>query len=418
MILDKLFESLPWTETCKGFMLDWNRRPSMRPMTTVRLLGTFLALSVTLDAARAVSATQSEAPVPEASLIDVGIRVFDPGLPHDAAGLRKLEAKGIFSEVRESEAVYIPLHLERTLQKTGQWGAVRLSPETSVVDVSITGTILASDGNELSLDVRAVDSRGKVWLDKRYKAEPDESVYLQGETTLEPFQSLYDRLSNDLLAARRKVGDADRETIASLTRLRFAADLAPVPFADYIEIQKNHYQVVRLPARDDPMMQRVERLRQRDRMFIDSLDKYYADFYDQMREAYRGWRSETYWEHEASSSSSPMASGGGVSVGRIGAGGGLPWEGPNVICGTPAVMGGFEQEDPNQRAAREAEARKQSHLAALRELGGSLASDMAPQLVELEGRVLRLTGSVERQYAEWRELLREIFTAESGQSLD
>ena len=109
-----------------------------------------------------------------------------------------------------------------------------------------------------------------------------------------------------------------------------------------------------------------------------------------------------------------MASGGGVSVGRIGAGGGFPWEGPNVICGTPAVMGGFEQEDPNQRAAREAEARKQSHLAALRELGGSLASDMAPQLVELEGRVLRLTGSVETQYDTWRALLRKIFATETG----
>ena len=38
-------------------------------------------------------------------------------------------------------------------------------------------------------------------------------------------------------------------------------------------------------------------------------------------------------------------------------------------------------------------------------------------LVEVEGQTLRLEGSAETQYAEWRSMLNEIFTAETGLSV-
>jgi hypothetical protein len=39
-------------------------------------------------------------------------------------------------------------------------------------------------------------------------------------------------------------------------------------------------------------------------------------------------------------------------------------------------------------------------------------------LVEVEGRVLRLEGSAEAQYAEWRKLLHEIFSEEVSLPVD
>ena len=54
------------------------------------------------------------------------------------------------------------------------------------------------------------------------------------------------------------------------------------------------------------------------------------------------------------------------------------------------------------------------HVEALRELGASFDSEVAPLLVDVEGQTLRLTGSAETQYQEWRKLLREIFVAEVG----
>ncbi len=149
-------------------------------------------------------------------------------------------------------------------------------------------------------------------------------------------------------------------------------------------------------------------------MFIDMLDTHYGDFYGKMQEAYRGWRSQNYWEREGLKSAGKSSSAGGTSVGIISTGDILPWEGTGAVCGTPGVFGGFEQQEQSRQALREAEAKKKSHIAVLRELGASLASDMAPLLVEVEGKVLRLTGSVENQYASWRELLREIFAAETG----
>ena len=73
--------------------------------------------------------SKSQTTFPEAALVDIGILVFDPGLPDDASDRRELESNGIFAEVRESEAIYVPVHLERTLQKTGPCGAVRVVPQ-------------------------------------------------------------------------------------------------------------------------------------------------------------------------------------------------------------------------------------------------------------------------------------------------
>jgi hypothetical protein len=381
----------------------------MATTITVLLLGGIVCLS---ESETASAPVHSQASVPEEALVDVGILVFDPGFREDASGLRELEGQGIFAEVRESESIYIPVHLERTLQDAGIWGAVRVIPNEGNVDVTVSGTILASNGNELSLDVRAVDARGRIWLDKRYRQNPDASAYLDRETTIDPFQRLYDRIAEDLLSAREKLDEKDVRTIRSVSRLRFAMDLAPVPFADYLELSKDRYSIARLPARDDPMMARVDRLRERDRMFIDVLDEYYGDFYGKMRDAYRGWRSENYWENEAVKRSGESASRSGSSIVGISTQDVLHWEGTGAICGTPGVLSGFAPQEPSVRAAREAE--RKSHIAVLRELGASLAYDMAPHLVELEGKVLRLTGSVESQYAEWRELLREIFAAETG----
>jgi hypothetical protein len=382
---------------------------------TALLFGSLVAAYPAWAGEKESDLVQAQTAPPEASLLDVGILVFDPGLPAHARGLRKLEAMGIFEEVRRSEALYIPVHLERTLQQAGFWGAVRLVPSANIVDVTVSGTILSSNGGELKLKIRAVDSRGKVWLDKRYRGKADASIYLRRESTDEPFQELYNQIANDLLSKRKKLGDKNVQAIDTISRLRFAADLAPVALSAYLETKKkNRYSVARLPARDDPMMARVERLRQRDRMFIDVLDTHYADFYTQMQESYSGWRSQNYWEREALKHSAESSTAGGTSVDIISTRGVLPWEGTGPVCGTPGVFGGFEPKKRSEQVQREAEARKKSHIEELRELGASLASDMTPLLVEVEGKVLQLTGSVEAQYASWRELLREIFATETG----
>ena len=52
------------------------------------------------------------------------------------------------------------------------------------------------------------------------------------------------------------------------------------------------------------------------------------------------------------------------------------------------------------------------HSLALEELGQSLDAEITPRVIELEDRTVRLTGNVEDQYDQWRELLADIYAAE------
>src|SRR5690606_10671145 len=56
----------------------------------------------------------------------------------------------------------------------------------------------------------------------------------------------------------------------------------------------------------------------------------------------------------------------------------------------------------------------QMQVEALAELGHSLEAEIAPQTIALEERVVTLSGSVESQYAQWREILADIYANEIG----
>src|SRR2546430_3760710 len=55
---------------------------------------------------------------------------------------------------------------------------------------------------------------------------------------------------------------------------------------------------LRLPATDDPIATRVERIRQRDATVIDTVNGYYANFSDQMSLSYGQWRRASFEEIE------------------------------------------------------------------------------------------------------------------------
>ena len=50
----------------------------------------------------------------------------------------------------------------------------------------------------------------------------------------------------------------------------------------------------------------------------------------------------------------------------------------------------------------------------LKQLGDSFQAEVAPMVVDVEGRTLQLKGSAEEQYAEWRRLLKELYENETG----
>ena len=80
--------------------------------------------------------------------------------------------------------------------------------------------------------------------------------------------------------------------------MRFAADFAPVAFSQYLAQNKKtgEYKVLRLPAEDDVLVQRIKQIRERDYGMIDTVSENYAAFSERLEEPYTSWRSYTYDE--------------------------------------------------------------------------------------------------------------------------
>jgi hypothetical protein len=360
-----------------------------------------------------VEAVQAEAEIPEDLLLDVGIHIFGPGLPEDDESA--LEKKGIYPDVRKSEARWIPFHLKDTLEHTANWGAVRVVPKNAGdVDVLVSGEILESTGLELAVRVRVEDVRGKVWREKRYKGEADSRAYGDdggSHEIADPFQSIYNRIANDMLEVYDKLDPEDIREIREISRLKFAADLVPSAFGDYLEAnRKGRVKIEKLPARDDPMIVRVAKIRERDYMFVDTLNEYYADFQLRMEGPYESWRQWSYEEQLnlrqiRRAARMRMIFGALMIVGGAYAGGDL---------GDAAVIGGSLVTTAAIKKRQEAKI----HVEALKELAASFEAEIAPVLVEVEGQTLQLEGSAEAQFSEWRRMLSRIFATETGLPAD
>ncbi|HJS74385.1 MAG TPA: hypothetical protein VJ921_08870 [Vicinamibacteria bacterium] len=362
-----------------------------------------------------VEALQALEEIPEERLLDVGIHVFDSGIPEDEYDRYVLEEKGVFEEIRQSAARWIPINLKRTLEATGYWGAVRVVPSTASVDVLLQGAIVSSTGKKLEVAIVVTDATGRKWLEKRYEHEADPLAY-EEDSTKDPFQSLYNRIANDLVKERKDLDEKDFSEIRAVSEMKFAADLAPAAFTGYLAVKKNRTSLARLPAEGDPMMARVSEIRERDHMFIDTLNEYYADLYSKMEPPYRGWRSASYEEQMVLDELNRAATwrtilGAAAAVGgAIMSSRGGQWSN----AGQVAVMGGIMVAmDGVDKLSQ-----KKMNQEALKELAASFDSEVQELLFDVEGQVLRLKGNVETQYAGWRQILRDLFAAETGIAFD
>lgn len=371
-----------------------------------------------------VIAKQSTVHIPDAELLDVGVRIFDPGIPKNIeTDEEALAKKHIFPDLRKAEARYIPTLLRETLEGTSQWGAVRVIPNTAdFVDVIVDGQIIESNGGYLELAVSVHDAAGRTWFtDKHYESLVDLGAY---KTTAsmkarDPFQNVYAEIANDLVAARDKLTALDRENIRKVANLRFAADLAPDAMAGMTAKDKNGIiQVARLPADGDPTLARIERIRERDTAVVDTVNDYYASFHDNMEDSYGSWRQTSFAELEKemrarSSARTRTVLGAAALIASIFAPTSCSsYDGCRIqsamrnagtLGGIAAIISGIKKYGDAK-----------THAEALKELTLSFQSEVAPQVVEVEGHTLRLTGTAEDQYREWRKLLKQLYLEETG----
>ncbi len=336
----------------------------------------------------------------DSKLLDVGILIFEEGEVTE----KQQEKEGVHEDIRKAESRYMAYHLKETMQRANGWGAIRVLPTNShIADVIVQGTIITSNGEKLVLQIQVDDSTGQLWFEKTYKASADEESYRYVRPGREVYQYVYNRIANDIYRHRKKLTDKEMITIRNTSELRYASDISPDPFSNYITSDPNgESAITRLPADDDPMLGRVRKVREREFLFIDTINEHYSNFYNQMWDPYENWRKYYLIEAEQRRTVERRANQTKFLAAIVMVAG--LFRGPGLFTtGALIFKSGMDISD-------EAEI----HNEAIRELGDSLQAEVSPMIIEIQGRTVELTGSIEEQYQKWRELLREIYLNETG----
>lgn len=316
---------------------------------------------------------QAEAGDRDSSRLNISVAMFDPGIPEDRAVHRDLE---VFPRVRRIEALYLPFVLRNTLTASREWGAIRVVPDTdTAAELLIMGTIVRSDGNLLSLQIRAVDASGRVWIDRPFGGPAND-------------EDIYDEIANALLAMRSTLDDKALRDVVEISLLRYAQLLAPAAFDDYLaQGGDDTYVIRRLPASNDPMVQRISRIRGVEYVFTDAVDAKFRELSADVEKVYELWREYrrqfTRFQQEESLRAQTRTS-----------------DAPRGSY--EAILERYEQYKWDRQAIEEQE-----------NWAIGFENEMGPTITAIEERVAELEGWVEDRYAEWQRILAELFELET-----
>jgi hypothetical protein len=319
--------------------------------------------------------------------LNVTIPVFDPGIPDDPSVFRDMQ---VFPRIRQIEARLMPFLLRETLVESAQWGAVRVVTEPDIAaELQLYGTIVRSNGDWLDLQIRAVDATNNVWLDKIFSSQAsEESVTRQGDKGTPEFKAIYTEIAIELAAVLERMGDAAVSNIKGTSLIRYASELAPTAFSGYIEqTDDGTLRLLRLPARNDPMLIRIETIRNTEFVITDTVDAKYREFNADLARTYRIWREyrRKFGDYEAWNVQFAETNADDAARGS--------WE---------SIKHQYDAYKYDRITAQE-----QDRLAV------AFNNEVAHTIEAMENRVADLNDWVEKGSLEWNSLLEELFELET-----
>ena len=331
------------------------------------------------------------------ALLEVGVQVFSTA--QNEAGEYEI-GDWVFDEIIQKETQFLPHLLKNTLVASSQWGAIRVIPERDPsLDLIVEGQIIQSDGETLELQIRAIDSSGREWLNRTYADQsiaeeyPESTRFTLDNTFdainfVDPFQDIYNRIANDLVAVRTNLGEQTLDDLNLVTDMLYASDLSPNTFSGAITANEDGLLIVnRQPSLNDPMMARVADMKYRHHLFIDTVDEYYQTLFEDIQPAYVLWRRysiDQIAEIETSQQEANRSDYGSSS-------------------GFLSLSQRYDRFKWSKIFERE-----------FNDLAAGFNNELAPAFLELNSQVHGLTGTMEQQYREWRGILRRLFELENG----
>ena len=348
--------------------------------------------------------------IQEDLLLDVGVLMFDAGVSEK----NDPNKTGIFPDIRNAESRYFPYHLKTTLEKSLYWGSVRVIPSTeAITDVLVFGKILRSDGEYAVMQIGASDSTGKSWFMKEYSIQTGLRSYSESRDRSEdPYQKIFNDFANDLRIYASGLHGLQNRRIQETSELLFFADMVPSVYEDYISQENDQISILRLPAENDPMVQRLRGIRERDRLVIDSINEHYANYYYGIAIPYEGWRRRAR-ENQIDIRDTKRAASIRALIGVAVTAGSINMDTSdtsrsrrNIKRATRSV--GIDRGIRTIIDAWQLRESTRSYRNQIGELSESFIAEAAPMVVEVEGQSRRLIGTAESQYEGWRKILKEI----------
>ena len=352
--------------------------------------------------------------LPEDQLLDVGISTFIGNIPED---YDERIAQIISPEIRRAEIQYLPYITKNLIQSSGNWGAVRVVPRPSLaVDVIVSGEIIESTGETLKLKIAVHDATGRQWYDKDYSALASKYAYEDSfPQDIDAFQSIFKEITDDLLEYRLTLSKSDIQQIRAVAEMRFAQSFSSEAFGEHVSQEESgQYRLLKLPSEDDPMLASVRKVREREYLFIDTIDEYYANFHRSVYPTYQVWRKASYVDMITYKKLQTQAKNRivGGAIGLVGSVGTI-YASDDWAADTSGIAGVIGSATVISKAILKKNEAEQ-YAERLRELATETERELVPTTIELENRTVKLQGSVEEQYTELRSILKTLYYEDLG----
>ena len=287
---------------------------------------------------------------------------------------------------RETEAQLLGAKQRRVFENAGQWGVVRLYPQPSLIpQLMLDMVVLQSDGRQLRVHAMLTGVHGATLLSDTYLGYASSEGVLTADNE-DPFTDLFHRIHNDV-ATKVALMPESEDYLRQLSFLRYAQQLAPQAFEAYLSREGESWQLLRAPAEQDPMYQRISKLKEYELLFVDTIDEQVTSGLREIDTAYRLWLRASKEQ--------------------------LDWLEKRRARGVNAEGLADDSAFARHQAVYAAYRSLKIHEQELFELVLDLESESRSTALEIEETVVTLEGTLEQQYREWREALAKIMMLEN-----
>ena len=279
------------------------------------------------------------------------------------------------------------------------------------------GKILESDSQTVRVEITVQSVSGDVLGRSTIEHTVAEGYltdrYNDGKNTYNP---LFTKIAAYVQRVVSKIGTQDRLAIQELGKVAYAAKYSPESYVSYIQFNgDNTMQITGSPAANDPMMGRIDKLRNHEYMFLDRLQEQYAAFDKDTEASYQAWQRTSLAEVKKRKEARNRKIG-SVLVGIVGAALAVNANkrnsGASDAVRDIAVIGTVAAAVSAVSASREQAEQEE----VINEMGEAADLEMSPMEMEFEGQTTKLKGTASEQYTQWRNHLKKIYQLENGEN--